>query len=181
MTFSDDVPRLTAGEIGIVAEGGSIEEAFRHLVEATREQLASSDDARAELLDYAPHTWFTFVAPDQTAYADKTALADEFIGVLKELYEFKGPLVESFLKGNPSLTSLLFAAYGAIHDYFGSGFEAALEVVADPEALGDRQLFVLIRTELPRKEARAHLAEFDRGWWLRVLPAADGKMEIALE
>jgi hypothetical protein len=57
----------------------------------------------------------------------------------------------------------------------------ALEVVADPEALGDKQLFVLIRTEHARKVARGLLAELDQAWWLNALPAAEGKMEIALE
>ena len=65
MTFSGNMPRLTAKEIGVVAEGDSIEEAFRHLIEATREQLASAEGARAELLGYAPHTWFRFVPPGQ--------------------------------------------------------------------------------------------------------------------
>src|SRR5215203_3895299 len=181
MTFSGGMATLTAREIGVAVEGESIREAFRNLVEETRERLASPQDARHILLDYPPDTWFRFVAPDQTAYMDKAALTSEFISALKNLYEFKGSLAESFLKENPSLTSLLFAAYGAVHEHFGSGVETALEVVADPEALGDRQLFVLIRTELPRREARVHLAELDQGWWLGALPAAEGKMEISLE
>jgi hypothetical protein len=64
MTFSGDMPRLTAEEIGVVAEGGKVEEAFRHLVEAARGQLASSEGARAELLRYPSTTWFRFVDPD---------------------------------------------------------------------------------------------------------------------
>src|SRR5215211_870498 len=43
MTFSGDMPRLTAKEIGVAAEGDGIGEAFRRLIEATREQLASFD------------------------------------------------------------------------------------------------------------------------------------------
>jgi hypothetical protein len=121
------------------------------------------------------------VPPEQTVYADKATLADGFISALNELYEFRGDLVDGFLRENPSLSSLLFGAHGAVRKYFDSGVKTALEVVADPEALGDRQLLVLIRTKLPRKEARARLAELDRGWWLDALPAADGKMEITLE
>ena len=89
--------------------------------------------------------------------------------------------MQGFLEENPSLADLLFQAHKLIQEHFGSEVEAALEMVADPEALGDRQLFVLIRTELPRKEARERLAELDRGWWLNALPASEGKMEIALE
>lgn len=65
MTFSGDMPRLTAKDIDVVAEGGRIEEAFSQLIERTREWLASSDDARAALLRYPPSTWFRFVAPDE--------------------------------------------------------------------------------------------------------------------
>ena len=68
MTFSYDMPRLTEGEIGVVAEGNRVEVAFRRLIEAAREQLASSEDERAELLRYPPTTWFRFVAPDQMRY-----------------------------------------------------------------------------------------------------------------
>jgi hypothetical protein len=68
MTFSGNMPRLTAGEIGVVAEGSGIENAFRYLIEAAREQLASSEGARAELLRYPPTTWFRFVDPDLMHY-----------------------------------------------------------------------------------------------------------------
>lgn len=65
MTFSGDAPRLKADEIGVDVEGSRIEDAFRRLIEATMMQLASSQDARAELLSYPPSTWFRFVAPDK--------------------------------------------------------------------------------------------------------------------
>lgn len=107
--------------------------------------------------------------------------AAEHISELKKLYTFSDGLVDNFLEENPSLTELLLEAHKVIREHFGSGVETTLEVVTDPEALGDQQLFVLIRTDLPRKEARRHLAELDQGWWLSVLPAADGKVEIALE
>jgi hypothetical protein len=110
------------------------------------------------------------------------APTDGFISELNTLYEFKdGPVVESFLEENPSLGDLLFDAHEIIREHFGPETRMVLEVVADPEALGDKQLFVLIRTDLPRKDARARLAELDQAWWLYALPAAEGKMEIALE
>jgi len=181
MTFSGNAPILTAGEIGVIAEGGRIEDALRHLIEATREKLASSEGERRAMLDKPPYAWFRFVLPDPTTDASEATLADGFASTLKTLYEFKDDLAESFLRENPALSGLLFGAYGEVRKHFGSGVKMALEVVADPEAPGDRQLFVLIRTELPRREARAHLAELDRGWWLNALPATEGKMEIALE
>jgi hypothetical protein len=118
---------------------------------------------------------------DEDVSTNKVATNDGIISELNQLYEFKGDSVKSFLEENPSLGGLLFGVQEVIREYFGSEVEIALEVMADPEALGDKQLFVLIRTELPRKVARRHLAELDQGWWLNTLPAAEGKIEIALE
>ncbi len=102
---------------------------------------------------------------------------------LRKRYEFRGnTTVEAFLKDNPFLVQLLLDACDRIRDeYFGRRTWVALEVVTDPEALGDQQLFVIIRTRLRPKIARALLSELDRRWWLDVLPAAQGKMELSLE
>lgn len=181
MTFEDGSPRLSATEAGVAAGGDRIQEAFRRLVEGTRERLASSEGAGAELLNYPPATWFRFVPPTQTADAHRGVFADGFASALNPLYEFRGDAVRDFLAENSFLGSLLFEAHTVIRKHFGPKVEMALEVMADPEALGDRQLFVLVRTDLPRKEARARLAELDRGWWLDALPASKGKMEIALD
>jgi hypothetical protein len=80
LTFSDTMPRLTVRGAGIVAEGSTIEEAFRHLIEATRERLVSSDDRRAALLNYSPITWFRFVPPGERP---KT-LTEQFNGAYDE-------------------------------------------------------------------------------------------------
>jgi hypothetical protein len=65
LTFSGTAPRLTIRDSSIVAEAENIEDAFRRLIEATRERLESSDDRRAALLSYPPVTWFRFVAPGE--------------------------------------------------------------------------------------------------------------------
>lgn len=115
-------------------------------------------------------------------HSKTAAPTDGWISDLNSLYDFKDPLVvESFLEENPSLADLLSEAYKVILGRFGPGVKMALEVVADPEARGDKQLFVLIRTDLPRREARQQLSDLDQAWWLSALPAAEGKMEIALE
>lgn len=181
MTFTDALVRLDVADAGLRAEGKTVGEAFGHLVAVVSDYIASVGGERADLLHFPPETWFKLVSPDQIGFANNITLIDRLISELNGLYEFKGDSVERFLEENASLGGLLFAAHAVIRQYFGSEVKAALEVVADPEALGDRQLFVLIRTELPRKEARAHLAELDRGWWLGALPAAEGKMEIALD
>jgi hypothetical protein len=181
MTFTDAPVRLDVVGADVYAEGKTVWEALGHLVVLVKERIAFPGGEKAELRDYKPYTWFRFVPPDQPASVNKAVLADEVISGLNQLYEFKGGAVRSFLEGNPLLCDLLFVAYGVIRQHFGSGVEMALEVVADPEALGDKQLFVLIRTELPRKVAREQLAELDQAWWLNELPRAEGKMEIALE
>jgi len=166
----------------VFAEGKTVPEAFQRLIEVARNYIESTGDKEKELLDYDdPYTWFRFVPPSQTAFVDNAALTHGLISELNRLYEYKGTLVESFLEENPSLAGLLFAAHAVIRRYFGSEVKSALEVVADPEALGDKQLFVLIRTEHPRNVARELLAELDKAWWLNELPRAEGKMEIALE
>lgn len=113
--------------------------------------------------------------------AERATPTDKFISELKELYEFKDDSVELFLRESPSLASLLAEAHKIIPSHFGSEVEMALEVMADPEALGDKQLFLLIRTELPRQAARQRLSELDHAWWLEMVPEAEGRMEIALE
>jgi hypothetical protein len=181
MTFGDGIFRMEAVDIGVSVEGRNAPKVYGLLVEAVGTYLKTSGDERAKLLlVYPPDTWFKFVPPDQAA-SNEAALADGFASALNQLYEFKDGLVRDFLVENPFLGSLLFEAREVIRKYFGPEVAAALEVVADPEALGDRQLFVLIRTDLSRKEARALLAELDRGWWLDALPASKGKMEIALD
>lgn len=100
---------------------------------------------------------------------------------LSRLYDFRDDLVASFLEENPSLGELLFAAHKVVYEHFGPEAEMALEVVTDPEAPEDQELFVVIRTKFPPKDARALLSEIDRGWWRDVSPAAQGKMELALE
>ncbi len=150
------------------------------MTETTR--WASSDALRTTTAlirrDDVPLTTRLNEAYRRDEFAQKAVLTSALNG----LYAFRGgSIVEGFLAENPALSDLLFEAHREVSGHFGPGVEMALEVVADPEALGDRQLFVLVRTELPRREARTRLAELDRDWWLDALPAAGGKMEIALE
>lgn len=181
MTFGGGIFRMEAVDIQVSVEGRNAPKVYGDLVEAVGAYLKTSGDERAKLLlVYPPDSWFKFVPPDH-ATPNKAALAEGFASALNQLYEFKNGSVRDFLAENPFLGSLLFKAREVIRNYFGPEVAAALEVVADPEALGDRQLFVLIRTDLSRKEARALLAELDRGWWLDALPASKGKMEIALD
>jgi hypothetical protein len=64
---------------------------------------------------------------------------------------------------------------------FGATPRLILKVVADPEAQEDRELFLLIRTDLQPKEARALLKRLRREWWLDAMLDAKGEMGIGLE
>lgn len=113
---------------------------------------------------------------------DKSVRAVGTISSLRKLYEFRGGLVvERFLRDHRFLNRLLLDAYEEIREHFGVGTRAVLEVVTEPEAQEDQQLFVVIRTKFPPKAARVLLAELDQEWWMDTLPAAQDKMEFALE
>ncbi|MCI0692184.1 hypothetical protein L0337_09300 [candidate division KSB1 bacterium] len=71
--------------------------------------------------------------------------------------------------------------YDKIGNYFGPQPEVVLEVVADPEADDDRELFTFIRTSLPPQEALEKLDQLDENWWLDAGDQADGKLCIHLE
>ncbi len=134
--------------------------------------------------------------PSGLSFADHGEAEDEFINVvpltdepvprLRRLYEFRGGLiVEEFLRENlrqnPSLADVLIQAHGVIRGYFRSGTRIILEVVTDPEAPADQQLFVIVRTRLPRKIARELLSIVERGWWRSVPLAIRKKVELDVE
>lgn len=115
-------------------------------------------------------------------FAHRPAVSEGSAGRLRRLYEFRGGLdVDHFLRNNPYLSMLLLEAREEIRKYFPTGTRAALEIVADPEAQEDRQLFVVIRTSLNPRVAHTLLSTLDQNWWLDVLPRAKGKMEMSLE
>jgi hypothetical protein len=88
--------------------------------------------------------------------------------------------VIGFLMAYPFLVPLLLEAYDKIVQHFGPS-PVFLEVVTDPEAIGDRQLVAFIRTDLDPIEALASLDRFDKSWWLEVSQRSRGKLCIYLE
>ncbi len=151
-------------------------------------RLRSPSRPRQEKLDH--EEWYILSDSEFVAAVDieddPVSIAFNPEGLIRRLrrrYEFRGgTAVKDFLKDNPFLFQLLFEAYDKIREkYFGPRASMALEVVADPEAPRDQQLFVVIQTRFRPKIAHALLSELDRGWWLDALPAAQGKMELSLE
>lgn len=131
--------------------------------------------------------WYTF--SDLIGYggnggelADVIPYHEGLISSLRRRYTFRDDIaVEGFLRKNQFLIQLLFSAFKEIRKHFDGNPRLALEVSTDPEATGDQQLFVIIRTRFRPKIARAILSDLDQGWWLGALPAAQGKMEFSLE
>ena len=101
---------------------------------------------------------------------------------LEEIYTFRRPPeVAEFLGENPFLVPVLFEAYPEIEKYFGRTAPVFLEVVTDPEAADDRELYALIGTRLSPEEALERLGQFDKDWWLRTLDRAQCKLCIHIE
>ncbi len=102
--------------------------------------------------------------------------------LVERVYALRRPEeVSSFLQSNSFLIPLLFEARIHIERHFGWYAPAFLEVVSDPEAPDDRELYALIGTELPPGQALAKLERLDEQWWLDALPRAKGKLCIDLE
>jgi hypothetical protein len=104
------------------------------------------------------------------------------IQLLDELYIFRRSMeVMSFIEDHPLLVPLLEEAYINIVRYFGPYPHVFLEVISDPEATNDRQLFAFIGTHLSPDQALNSLERFDEEWWLDVLDQAQGKLCIDIE
>jgi hypothetical protein len=99
---------------------------------------------------------------------------------LMGLYDFRDREVTGFLKRNHFLIPLLFEA----HDEIKKRFENAalfLEVIADPDASDDRELYALVATHLPPEAALEELERLDQEWWLAAMDRARGKLCIDIE
>ena len=98
---------------------------------------------------------------------------------LQEIYSFRQKEdVAEFLESHPYLVPLLFEAYPQIEKHFGSHARVFLEVVTDPEATADRELYALIGTRLPPEAALEKLERFDKEWWSAAMDRAQCKLCI---
>ncbi len=147
------------------------------------EEWASSSEDWSEPVE-SPR--FTNVTENGNTFVGKTAATDGMISRLNRLYEFRGGLaLEEFLQENLHqnryMAAVLIEAHGVIRDYFGSGTRVILEVVTDPDAPADQQLFIVIRTRFPTKIARDLLSVLRKRWWRTLPRTARRKMELDVE
>jgi hypothetical protein len=85
--------------------------------------------------------------------------------------------VYDFIGNNPYLLPLLMEAYHRIRNYFPSEI-LFLEVVTDPDEIGDKQLVIYICTDLSPQDAIDKLDQLDDNWWLNAFDASDLKLLI---
>jgi hypothetical protein len=91
----------------------------------------------------------------------------------------KSSAVGNFLQAHQELSSLLDEAYQELRKYFSSE-DLKLELVADPEIVGNQQLFVYIFTSLSVTDALQKFNEFDEQWWLDRIDRANGLLNFNL-
>ncbi len=121
------------------------------------------------------------LTPEQIAKG-KTKTVTEEINVLPVKYEISDfDEVKAFLSKNRFLISLLEEIPGKIHQYFGSSQKLALQVIHEPDFPENSELWILVLTELPAKEARSIMNRFDKDWWLKNLHQASCKLNVGIK
>lgn len=103
------------------------------------------------------------------------------IQALERLYTFReATSVLKFLQVNRFLVPLLAEAYRHIRNFFLQA-EIFLEVVTDPEVIGEEQLVIFIAVEQNADEASQALSQFDEDWWLDAMEQVQDKLCVTLE
>ena len=121
------------------------------------------------------------LSPEQLAKSQLRVI-DEKIDSLKGKYEISdSDEIKALLSKNRFLISLLEEIPGKIYQYFGSNQKLALQVIHEPDFPEDSELWILVLTELPAKEARPIMNRFDKDWWLKNLHQANCKLNIGIE
>jgi len=100
---------------------------------------------------------------------------------LEELYLFRRQQeVRQFLEENSFLEQFLIDAYSNIKKYFAHS-DFLLEVIADSEAIDEKQLVLFIIVEGEPDIASLALDKLDEDWWLDAMDYTKDKLCIALE
>jgi hypothetical protein len=117
-------------------------------------------------------TTLAAVSTDSTADLDHLARHYEFRG---------GNEVASFIRANPEVVAPLLDALDVAPRYFGADTPLALEVVRDPEARDNTELFAFIQSAASVDDALAQLRRFEDDWWAEALYRANLKLMFGLE
>lgn len=109
--------------------------------------------------------------------------AETWIDLLHDLFTVNNySEVVRFLTQNLFLLPLLLEGRGELESRFGRGVQIRLEVVQEPEAEADRELFVIVRSAgLEPSEALRRLAKFDDEWWYEASRSARCQLTFDVE
>lgn len=110
-------------------------------------------------------------------------LQDTRIARLEQVYKFHhAEKVKQFLVNNPVIISILLEAQAVLEKFFGSDVGVTLEVVSDPEASDNSQLFGYIHTgDMAPDVAFKHINAMDEAWFLKKIDLIGGLFNFNLE
>lgn len=89
--------------------------------------------------------------------------------------------VAQFLQENAFLNDLLVEIRDRVSKVFGAATSIRLDLLDDPDFLGEPKLYAVILTPLAAESALALQARLDDEWWLDNLERARGKLNIYTE
>ena len=116
-----------------------------------------------------------------SSQATPSASSDVLYSNIENLYILReANEVTSFLEENPFLIPLLQEARVHIKRYFPDS-DVVLEVLTDPEIMGEKDLVAFIVVEMDVDEACDILDRLDDEWWLDASDRAEDLLCIALE
>jgi len=101
---------------------------------------------------------------------------------LEQIYSFRqDEAVKRFLEKNSAIVLLLLEAKSVRDHFFGTGIDISLEVVSDPEATNNSQLFGYIHTPgLPPDVALERINAMDEAWFLKKFEQTGGQFNFIL-
>ncbi len=110
------------------------------------------------------------------------SVAEQDVDQLAGRYVLRdAPAVAAFLRHHPDVVATLLAAEDVVTDYFPESGPMILEVVRDPEAGDEVELYARIPTALDVDAALERLRAFDEGWWLDALPNVANTLTFTIE
>jgi hypothetical protein len=129
-----------------------------------------------------PSVSATVSAVDDWDRATLAGLLEAGIGEIETIYEMRDvPSVRQYLRNHPELIQVLLEAHPYLKEIFGTQVRVFLEIVTDPEAAREQELFAYIVTTLSADEAVRRLDDFDDGWFLQHVERVAGRLNFNLE
>ena len=124
----------------------------------------------------------TISALDTRVDSVLAGLLEAGIGEIEAIYAMRdAPRVRQYLRDHPEVIQVLLEARLCLEKHIGTDVRVFLEIVRDPEADRDQELFAYIVTTLSADEALRRLDAFDDGWFLKHIGNVAGRLNFNLE